>query len=1061
MGQFSRHNGLSGVHAMKFYESDLEKAVVELLAEQGYKHYHAGELTRQANDALLVDDLTTFLTAKYQADNLTESEITKIIARLELISATPLYQGSLNAFMLFNQGFDFVRDDGTALHIYFVDFDVVDNNCFKVVNQFVFMGEQERVPDVLLFINGIPVCLMELKNPTNEQATVFDAWEQIHIRYRRDIPKLLKYTFLSVISDGANNRLGSVFTPYRFYYAWNKVDDDSTVNDGIASLESLITGALSPKQILAVLRDFVFYPDKSEDESVVVCRYPQFFAVHKIFENIKAHLRPVGDGKGGTYFGATGCGKTYTMLYLTRQLIQRDTATFKNPTVVIITDREDLDTQTAKIFVNAKRFLGEDEVMSITSRQDLADKLKSKPSGGVYLTTIQKFAESVGLLSNRSNIICISDEAHRTQTGVEGVLSLEDDGVRIKYGFAKYLRDSFPNATYVGFTGTPIDETLAVFGQVVDKYTMKQASDDGITVRIAYEPRLARVLLSEEKAREIERYYQDCLNTGANKDDVERSKREMSQMRQILANSDRLDKLAEDIVVHYEALCAENPAIVKKAMIVCADRKIAFDLLNKITQIRPDWSIARKCDDESRYSQDELDKLTAIEKIKIVATRHENDPKPLYDTCGTKDYRKMLDREFKNTKSNFKIAVVVDMWITGFDVPSLAVMYIDKPLQKHTLIQTISRVNRNFDGKNKGLIVDYIGIKQAMMQAIKQYGNDDDTPVDEIAVSLATLRNHLKLLGNIMHSFDAHDFYHGSPMNRLNCLNRATEWVQTSKERETCYMGLSKRLKSAYEICVPTGQLSDDEMSECQFLLAVRAIIYKQRTTGDVPDTEQMNDYVRDLVEQAIMSTGVENIINTDTTQELFGKDFENELAKINLPISKFHALLKLLKKAIGEYSKTNKVKSQEFNERMKAIVERYNNRDNLAFVNEVVGDFINELSDEILALLKELEKDKNSFGDIGISLEEKAFYDILISVRNVHEFDYDDKKCVVLAQKIKALVDNNTLFSDWKERDDVKNKLNMELTILLYNNGYPPQWNQEVFKKVLEQAENFKKHCD
>lgn len=1044
----------------KFYESELEKAVVELLVQAGFGYSNGDDIKRSEKDVLLQDDLQAYLKTHYT--DLTPSEIQKIISQLELVPSEPLYTGSKLAFSIINEGIILPRDQANlpAVHIRLIDFDCVENNRFRVVNQFKVIGEHERIPDVILFINGIPVTIMELKSPINEDVNIYDAWKQIHIRYRRDIPKLLKYTFLSVISDGANNRLGSVFTPYDYYYTWNRVDDEKpAAQNGIGTLLSLIEGALTPKRLLELLRDFIYYPDKSDNQTVVVARYPQFFAANKIFDNIKAHLRPMGDGKGGTYFGATGCGKTYTMLYLTRLLIQRDQDCFNNPTVIIITDREDLDSQAAKIFTNAKTFLGEEEVLSIESRQDLANKLKAKPSGGVYLTTIQKFAEYTGLLSSRNNIICISDEAHRTQTGVEQKLQIDEYGVKVKYGFAKYLRDAFPNATYVGFTGTPIDETLAVFGEVVDKYTMKQSSDDGITVRIAYEPRLARVLLSDEKAKEIQHYYESCAKAGSTEHEIEKSKKEMSQMRQILAHPERLHLLAADMVTHYEALCAENPAIVKKAMIVCADRQIAYQLLQNIVALRPDWDIAKKCDDPSAFDK-ELDKLVKIEKIKLVATRNDNDPPELYQACGTKEYRKELDRQFKDTQSNFKIAVVVDMWITGFDVPSLAVMYIDKPLQKHTLIQTISRVNRNFEGKEQGIVVDYIGIKNAMMEAIKLYGNDDETPVDDIKTSLAVLRNHIKLLDNIMHSFDASDFYQGPSLARLHCLNLAAEYVQVKKETTDRYMGLSKRLKSAYEICVPTGELNDEETAKCQFFLAVRSIIYKQHTGGEgAPDTEIMNQHVAQMVQAAITSTGIENIIDAESRQELFDASFEEELSKIDLPISKFHALLNLLKKAIGEYGKTNKVKSIEFNERMKAVVERYNNRDNLAFVNEVVSDFINSLSDEILKLLKELDADKDSFAELGISLEEKAFYDILISIRDAHQFDYADDKCLILSQKIKVLVDDNTQFSDWALRDDIKNKLNMELTLLLYQNGYPPQWNSEVFDKVLKQAENFKRY--
>lgn len=1037
---------------LPFYESQLEEAVIALLEESGWDYTPAADLPRTDHRQVLLEaDLHAFLRRRYADLNLTPSEIARITAQLAHIPATPLYAGSKQVFRLLTEGLTLQRDNAAlpAAHLYLLNFDCVENNIFRAVNQFHVVGSHERIPDVLLLVNGIPVVIFELKSAIDEQVSVFDAWEQIHIRYRRDIPELLKYTLLSAISDGAVSKLGTVFTPFGFYYSWNRADDFQTASDA-DHLETLVKGALSPARLLAVLRDFIYYPDQSDNETVIACRYPQFFAANKMFANIAGHLRPEGDGKGGTYFGATGCGKTYTMLYLARLLIRRNQAVFKNPTVIIITDREDLDSQTAKIFTNAKTFLGEEEVVGIESRQDLANRLKARPSGGVYLTTIQKFSENIGLLSERSNIICISDEAHRTQTGVDGQMVLDDTGAKVKYGFAKYLRDSFPNATYAGFTGTPIDETLAVFGGVVDKYTMKQASDDGITVRIAYEPRLARVLLSDSKVKEIDAFYQACEDEGASEEALNRSKREMSKMRQILAHPDRLKLLAADMVQHYESLCAANPAVVKKAMIVCADREIAFALLKEIVAIRPDWAVPKQGAD---------DKSAPIEKIKLVATRSENDPPELYQACGTKEYRKELDRQFKNTQSNFKIAVVVDMWITGFDVPSLAAMYIDKPLQKHTLIQTISRVNRNFDGKTQGIVVDYIGIRNEMMKAVKMYGDDDESPVDNIQAALAVLRNHLTLLGNIMHGFNTEQFYHGTPLTRLRCLNLAAEWVQQKKDTEDRYMGLSKRLKSAYEIVSPCGELSDDEILKCLFYLSVRAIIYKQRLGGgDVPTTEQMNATVSKMVAEAITSTGVESIIDNDSAEVLFDENFEKALAEIDLPVSKFQALLALLKKAIGEYGKTNKIKSVEFEQRMKKVVERYNSRDNLAFVNEVVGDFINSLSDEILSLLKELQQDQASFATLGISIEEKAFYDILVSVRDKHQFDYTDDKCVVLAQKIKVLVDDNTKFSDWAMRDDIKSKLNMELVVLLYQNGYPPEWNDEVFEKVLEQTENFKR---
>lgn len=491
-------------------------------------------------------------------------------------------------------------------------------------------------------------------------------------------------------------------------------------------------------------------------------------------------------------------------------------------------------------------------------------------------------------------------------------------------------------------------------------------------------------------------------------------------------------------------------------MIVCSTREIAFKLLNNILKLRPSWGEAKKSENESELSKEELNKLVALSKINLVATRGANDEEDLYEACGTKDYRKMLDREFKNNNSNFKIAVVVDMWITGFDVPALAVMYIDKPLQKHTLIQTISRVNRVFEGKDKGLVVDYIGIKNNMMEAIKIYGGKQESPIDELDTSLKIYRNYLALIENIFLKFDKSKFLNGEPLERLICLNEAAEFIQMKKETQKEFMGLSRRLKAAYNICFPSGELTDREVSLGQFYLAVRSIIYKQ-TRGSAPDAEVMNEVVEKMVADAIQCTGVENIVDERKTIDLFSEDFINNLDQVKLPITKFNALLKLLRKAINDYGKTNKIKALEFSERLKKVVDEYNSRDDFKFVNEVTENFVNNLSDELIRLMRELENDRNSFEKMGISYEEKAFYDILINVRDKYKFPYEDEKCIVLAKKIKDLVDDKASYTDWSNRNDIKAQLKMDLVILLHDNGYPPKWNDEVFNMVLEQAENYK----
>ncbi len=1042
----------------KFTEEQLEQAIIQLFEGQGYVYVNGETMHRRFEDVLIEEDVRDYLSKSYSDAELTETEIQTVINKLKHISDYPLYEGNRETFWLINEGFDLVREDPAkpALHIEFVDFDNADKNLFKVVNQYSVQDRALRRPDMLVFLNGIPVAIFEFKTAIEEGKTIHDAWRQITVRYARDIPKLLKYCCLAVVSDGANTKMGTIFTPYEYFYAWSKANDEDKVSNGISSLFTMVEGAFAKTRLIEIIRDFVFYPDDSKHSEAIVCRYPQYFAATKMLDSICEHMLPNGDGKGGTYFGATGCGKTYAMMFLSRLLNMRRRDELNNPTIIIIVDREDLDDQSSELFVTAKRFLHDDDVRSIETRADLKSTLKDKPSGGVYITTIQKFTEGLGLLSDRSNIICISDEAHRTQTGTGSKLKKTDKGVFTTYGFAKYLRDSFPNATYCGFTGTPVDETLAVFGPVVDSYTMKESTDDGITVRIAYEPRLARIQLSEAETKKIQEYYNKCAEEGSTLEQIEASQKAMSSMSVLLRNPDRLKKLAADLVNHYETLLAEKPEVVQKAMIVCSDRKHAYELLQEILKFRPEWGVPKRAEDESKLTKDELEALKELPKINLVATRGVDDEKELREICGTKEYRKMLDKQFKNNDSNFQIAVVVDMWITGFDVPSLAVMYIDKPLQKHTLVQTISRVNRVFEGKDRGLVVDYIGIQENMMHAMKRYGGKQESPIDEINVTLGIFRNNLALIDDLMEGFDARRFLTGEPLERLKCLNDAAEYVQESKERQTRFMGLSKILKNAYQICMPSGELTDIETAKAQFYMAIRSIIYKQ-TIGDVPDAEMMNAHVEEMVARAISCSGVESVVEAQESEDLFSDEFVERLNNIEMPITKFNALLKLVNRAIKEYGRINKVKAIEFDERLRAVVELYNTRDNLQFRSEEMAEFVDDLTNQVLDILQDLEEDKGSFEQMGISYEEKAFYDILVKVRDEHGFPYADEKCLHLAKEIKKLVDDKSQYADWSTRDDIKNQLNMDLTVLLYKNGYPPEWDEEVFEKVMEQAENFK----
>lgn len=1107
----------------KYYESEYEKAVVELLHAEGWQYTH-GEFVhnRRVDDALIEDDLRNFIDFRYKDKGITEDEVSSIIARLRNVGGSTDYEASFNAIELYREGFNFVYPDGreSAFHFDYIDFDHWDNNIFRAVNQFeMHEGRETRIPDIVLFINGIPVTIIELKNPTDTNATIRDAHSQITVRYRRDIMSLLKYCALAVISDGSNSRLGNVFADYEFFYSWKKVNNEDKPGKGIDELRSLISGALTPERLTDIIRDFVYFPDKEYalqkadqgKEIEVVCRYPQFFATRRLRDNILLHLRSHGgDGKGGTYFGATGCGKTYTMLFLARQLALRCKDKIGSPTILIIVDREDLETQTGKLFTNSDKFLSNGIVRAFDSREDLGKELSLREQGGVYITTIQKFSSATGLLSERSNIICISDEAHRTQNNTGSKLHIvdrkkEDEdtnvpvddaklGAFITYGFAKYLRDALPNATYVGFTGTPVDETIHVFGGIVDSYSMRQAREDNITVDISYEPRLVHVNLDKEQSNLIEQYYKFCEEEGAKTDDIDTSKRIMSSLNVVLGNPDRLERMARDIIAYYDKRIEDQPELLQKAMIVCSDRKIAYNLYKKIIALRPEWGKSVKALDESNYSEEELRAMEAVPFVNVVATRDTDDPSEMYHLLGDKQHRKNLDRLFKDERSNFRIVIVVDMWITGFDVPSLNMLFNDKPLQKHTLIQTISRVNRKFsnvvldedgnrisgDVKKSGIIIDYLGIHSNLQQAMKKYGGDEPGEIGDVNLALDAFRNELKILRQITHGFDFSDFFGESALARLQCLQNAVEFLLMEDAKGMQYEGSIKpstefkshikRLKAAYNICNPAGVLSDDEVAWAQLLMGVYSYLIK--ITDSHHDVESMNRHVEQMVKEAISCSSVETIFEMKGEIDLYGEDFLKELEDVKMPCTKFELLVKLLRKAIKEYKKTNKSRADHFYKLLQATIEEYHNRDQLTYVNHITGqvvnstvgmveDRINALTEQLKSLFGQLQTDKMEFKKLGISFQEKAFYDILVEVRDNAEppFEYPDEKCIELAKKIKELVDDSSLYADWLNNSKVRDRLANQLTKLFWKNGYPPQWDGVVFEKVLEQVENFKEN--
>ena len=1041
-----------------FNEHALEMSIMELFTEEGYTYVSGDKIHRERTEVLLKEDLKQYLYNRYAQDGITPSEVDSIVLMLKSVSGT-IYEANKAVYKMICDGFIFNREDRSQkdLYIELVDFDTPENNIFKVVNQFEigYGNNERRIPDGIVFVNGIPVVVLEFKSAVKENTTIMDAYKQLTVRYRRDIPELFKYNAFIVISDGANNKYGSFFSPYDFFYAWRKVESNDTELDGINSLVTMIKGLFRKDRLLAVIKDFIYFPDSSDKELKIVCRYPQFFAANKLFDNIKAHLRPEGDGRGGTYFGATGCGKSYTMMFLTRMLMKSEY--FRSPTILIITDRTDLDDQLSKQFVGSKKYIGDETIVSIESREKLRQELQGRTSGGVYLTTIQKFTEDLQMLTDRSNVICISDEAHRSQINLDQKVRITDTGVERSYGFAKYLHDSLPNATYVGFTGTPVDDTIKVFGAVVDAYTMTESVRDGITVNLVYDGRAARVTLDQEKVKQIEEYYAQCEREGANEHQIEESQKAVANLDIIIGDPDRLRAVAQDFINHYETRVAEGATVAGKAMFVCSNRNIAYDLYKIIVELRPEWAEKKVCADGVTLSEKDKKVLKPIEKIKMVMTRNKDDEPELYEMLGTKDDRKELDRQFKNPKSNFKIAIVVDMWLTGFDVPELDTIYIDKPIQQHTLIQTISRVNRVCEGKDKGLIVDYIGIKKNMNLALKKYTNFESEEFEGIEQSITIVKDQLEVLGQMFHNFNSKDFFYGSPTEQLACLNRAVEYVQLSEDLERRFMAAVKRMKLAFNLCSASDKFTDEDKDYIHFYCGVRSILFKL-TKGDAPDIAQMNARVREMLEGAIQSDGIEELFETGKhiSVDIFSDEYMDKINAIQLPNTKIKILQRLLSQAIDEFRKINKIMGVEFSERLKRVVDEYNNRRrDEAYANEVLDD----VAEKLAALLEELKKEKDSFKDMGIDYEEKAFYDILNAVARKYEFEYPDDKMIELSKRIKAIVDDKSRYTDWSTREDIKANLQVDLILLLDEFDYPPVTIDDVYKEVLEQAENFKKY--
>lgn len=1033
-------------YSEQFDEDSLEKAFIDLLKNKNFIYSENSLIERNISNVLIEEDIYKFLQKKYGFDH---DEVKNIIDKFTNISNSDLYKSNKEILNIISEGFYFKKKNYEKnIFTQIIDLDNIENNIFRLVNQFEVKGKSLRIPDIVLFINGFPLIVIEFKSAMREEASIFDAYNQLTIRYKRDIPELFKYNAFSVISDGVNTKVGTVFSDYEYFYTWKDKNNKETSNKGFSSLINFTDGLLDKYNLLNVISKFIYFPDVSLENEKYLARYPQYYGALAMLNSVIKNKQPDGDGKGGTYFGATGSGKSLTMLFLTKLLINNKH--LKNPSIVLLSDRTDLDDQISKLFLNSKNFIGDNNIVNVESRDELKKSLQNIKSGGVFLTTIQKFSKDTGLLSNRDNIICISDEAHRTQLMTQNKLKVENNKISESYSFASSVRNSFPSATFVGFSGTPIDETIDTFGDIQDSYTLQESVNDGITTSIIYEGRNIKVTTNKNKLTEIEKYYEQCFKDGSNEYQINESKKAMSKLNSILGNPERIELLSEDFINHYEARINEGSYDSEKVMIVCSKREIAFDLYKSISSKRPEYIKKVKTNTDNKHKKND-----SISKLNLVVTRDKDDPDELFKIAGSKKHRKELDRLFKDDESNFKIAIVVDMWITGFDVPSLEAIYIDKPLKEHTLIQTISRVNRVNKNKEAGLVVDYIGIKKNMNIALKKFNSSEKENFKNFDEVFEILIKQINMLDKLCGKNKPSSFSKMSPNEKFVFLNNFTEYIQSNLELEKSFMELTSKLKTSFKLCSSSESITDEMKGKIYAYLAARSMVYKL-TKGDAPDISLMNEEVAKLVQESLITEEVDEIFKMSKNSkaiDIFDSKNLERIAKIHLPNTRLKTVQRLLEIGIKEFNRINKVKSINFTKKFNKLVDNYNNRDDIDLIKE---NLLDDLSEEFIKLAYELNKEISDFNSLGVSYEEKSYYDILKNSITKYDFDYVDEKIVEISKKIKIILDKVTENADWKNRQDLKAQIKVDLTLLLDEYNFPPIPQDELFNDVINQASNY-----
>lgn len=1011
-----------------FYtEADYENSIIELFQNMGYKYVYAPDLERDFCSPLYEEELLSAL--RRLNPKMPEDAITDALFKLKNFENAELVQKNELFMDYLQHGIEvryFVKGEERSGLVYLADYKNPDNNSFVVANQWTFIENSNKRPDVLLFLNGLPVVLIELKSPSREETDASEGYLQIR-NYMQEIPSMFIYNCICVISDHLTSKAGTITSGEDRFMEW-KTKDGSYENTQYAQFDTFFEGMFTKERLLDIIKNFICFSNEGLKKFKILAGYHQYFAVNKAIESTK-HAT-LTDGKGGVFWHTQGSGKSLSMVFYAHLLQDA----LDSPTIVVITDRNDLDDQLYGQFVKCKNFLRQEPVhatcrkLTETSGKNdvgLKDWLDGRQANGIIFTTMQKFEESSEPLSERRNIIVMADEAHRSQYGLKEKVDAKTGAIKV--GTARIIRDSLPNATYIGFTGTPISakdrNTREVFGDYIDIYDMTQAVEDGATRPVYYESRVIKLKFDEATLHLIDQEY-DIMANNADPEVVEKSKKELGQMEAVLGNDATIDSLVKDILDHYENYRAD--LLTGKAMIVAYSRAIAMKIYNRILELRPSWK----------------------EKVKVVMTESNKDPEEWRAVIGNKHRRDELAKEFKDNNSEMKIAIVVDMWLTGFDVPSLATMYVYKPMQGYNLMQAIARVNRVFQDKEGGLIVDYVGIASALKLAMNDYTARDkknygDTDIAKVAYP--KFLEKLSICRDLFHGYDYSKFTNGTDLERSKAITGAVNFiVGTDKEREReDFIKEALLLRQALSLC--SSLVERNLRVEAAFFESVRVLVMRlmNQGAGKKISLPEMNARINELLKSSIKSDGVINLFS-DVKEEfsLFDLKFLEEISKMKEKNLAVELLKKLIAEQVQIYRRTNVVKSEKFSEIIQGVMNRYLNG---MLTNE-------EVIEELLKMAQQIRNAHEAGDELGLSEDELAFYDALTKPQAIKDFYENDELIAITKELTEALRKNRSI--DWQKRDSARAKMRMMIKRLLKKHKYPPEGMDDAVATVMLQCE-------